>query len=34
MAEEMSDEEVTLVLNIIHPYVTVKEIIRNKKVIR
>lgn len=31
MAEEMSDEEVTLVLKIIHPYVTVKQIIRNKK---
>lgn len=31
MAEEMSDAEVTLVLNIIYPYATVKEIVRNKK---
>lgn len=31
MAKEMSDAEVILVLKIIHPYVTVKEILRNKK---
>lgn len=31
MAEEMSNAEILVVLKMIHPYVIVKEIIRNKK---